>query len=712
MSQEVDDLLKKSVELRESGRLEESILSARRASSLDPKSANAWWQLGLSIAKKDGDAAAIEHFKMTVELSPNFGFGWNRLGNAYKKVAMVDEAVESWETACLHDEEFEWNRYHLIDAYNSRELADDKQKMFDQLVELEKQDKLRDYDYHLIAMAHHNKGNYYQAVPYYKKYLLKSPEEYGYTNLSLAYSSSQVGQELDAADCCRMALSIEEDFEKAKKLLTDLEPKLNALKSKVLDFTKKNKLVAENNWFQSYVSPFELLQLDEDKESEDFEIKEIQKAKKILLQEIELEDGVVAWIPNLTIDKSRAIKLADELTDESLRRFHQIIYRYKPLLNFLSRGEVDLFLYTKDDSPIDIYNAISYDDGFAEWLSDIFVKQFDIIFSTALSLRNVDVLEALLDGRRFVTLKDDENCFASSLRTCSDLLKDLKAEEKIVESKKPTLDSINKALNKNNVGRILEILPISFQDLQLEAAKLIRSISVDYYNSYSDADTAKSILLLATNFAKKSPTFKDRLEKDTAKFDEFIEEEKKDESYLTFGKTAFHITRKGVTYGEKFISVDEIETLRWGILITNDAGLKTYEFKLAFGGKGAKTIQASWKSSTDLKIQNELFEKCENAIYSYLLAKVIERIKNETDNGRNVYIGGIPINKGGLSLKAQGWFSTKDEYCPWSTLRSEVRNGSAEITSTVNSKAQASLSLSDIDNAWILHILIKQGIMK
>ena len=292
------------------------------------------------------------------------------------------------------------------------------------------------------------------------------------------------------------------------------------------------------------------------------------------------------------------------------------------------------------------------------------------------------------------------------------LLKDLKAEEKIIESKKPTLDSINKALNKNNVGKILEILPISFQDLQLEAAKLLRSISVDYYNSYGDADTAKSILLLATNFAKKSPTFKDRLEKDTAKFDEFIEEEKKDESYLTFGKTAFHITRKGVTYGDKFISVDEIETLRWGILITNDAGLKTYEFKLAFGGKGAKTIQASWKSSTELKIQNELFEKCENAIYSYLLAKVIERIKNETNNGRNVYVGGIPLNKGGLSLKAQGWFSTKDEYCPWSTLRSEVRNGSAEITSTVNSKAQASLSLSDIDNAWILHILIKQGIMK
>jgi hypothetical protein len=203
-----------------------------------------------------------------------------------------------------------------------------------------------------------------------------------------------------------------------------------------------------------------------------------------------------------------------------------------------------------------------------------------------------------------------------------------------------------------------------------------------------------------------------RLEEDFAKLNEFIEEEKKDESYLTFGETPFRITREGVTHGSQFIKVAEVETLRWGITITNASTYKSYEFKIVVGGKGANTINVKWSSISDIKKQDELFQKCINAIFSYLIPSLIERIKNEIENGRTIYIGGIPVNRSGLTLKAQGWFSSKEEHCSWRNLSSEVKNGSAVIKSSFNSKAEASLSLSDIDNAWILHILIKQGIMK
>lgn len=200
MSQEIDELVKKCVELREAGRLDEAIISARRATSVDPESANAWWQLALAVAEKDGDAAALDHFKKTVELADQYGFGWHRLGNAYKKIEKMDEAVEAWETACEYDEDFEWTRYNLVDAYNLRKIDTENEKLFNQLVELETQGKLRTYDYHLLAIAHHNKGDYLNAIPYYKKYLSQRNDEYGYTNLSLSYSSQQVGQTLDAAD--------------------------------------------------------------------------------------------------------------------------------------------------------------------------------------------------------------------------------------------------------------------------------------------------------------------------------------------------------------------------------------------------------------------------------------------------------------------------------------------------------------------------------
>lgn len=414
MSQEIDDLIKKSTELREAGRLEESILSARRATSLDPESANAWWQLALSVSEKDGDLAALEHFKNTVELADGFGFGWHRLGNAYKKAAMLDEAVEAWETACLYDDDFEWTRYNLIDAYNSRDLASEKEKLLAQLVELETQGKLRKYDYHLLAIANHNKGDFLNAIPYYKKYLSQRfDDEYGYSNLSIAYSSQQVGQELDAADCCHLALLVRRDFENATKQLSVLGPKLEKLKANVRQYLDNHTLIADNSWFENYVSPYELLQVEEDGETGELEIKEIQKAKKVLLQEIELEDGIVEWMPNLKIDRSRAIKLADELTDETLRYYHQQIYEYKPLLNFLSRGDFSLFLYDKDELPTGFLSVFVGDQEFARWLSEIFSKQYDTLFAAALLSKNIDVIEAILDGRRFVIPEYEDKCFTT-----------------------------------------------------------------------------------------------------------------------------------------------------------------------------------------------------------------------------------------------------------------------------------------------------------
>lgn len=712
MSQQSDDLLKRSEELRKSGRLEESILSARRATSIDPESANAWWQLALSVAQKDGEAAALEHFKKTVELADQYGYGWHRLGNAYKSVAMIDEAVEAWETACVFDDEFEWTRYNLIDAYNSRALDSEKPKLFDQLNELQTRGKLRTYDYHLLAMAHHNKQEYLNAIPYYKKYLAKKNCEYGYINLSLAYSSSQIGQELDAADCCHLALMVKRDFEKANTLLSNLKPKLMKLKEKVQKYITSHTLISDRSWFENYISPFELLQIENDENTGELEIKEIQKAKKRLLQEIELEDGDVGWMPNLKIDRSRAIKLADELTDETLRNYHHEIYQYKPLLNFLSRGEINLFLYDEEEIPTSILSTFETDEGFARWLSEIFSKQYDSLFAAALESKNLDVIEAILDGRRFVTPEFEDKCFTTGVRYSKELLADLKAEEEKVEKTKPTIQGLRLVLSKDNLGRILEVLPSAFIEVQSAAAETIRNITIAIYRHHGDADLSKEVLGLASEFAQRSPSFKVRFQKDLNTLNELIEEEKKDESYLKFGEKKFEITREGIRHGDKFIKAADAETLRWGITITNSAGNKTYEFKIVVGGKSSNTINVNWTSGSDIKKQEELFQKCVDAIFSYILPGVTEKLRAELASGKTVYVGSIPIYKSGITLKAKGWFNSKEEYCPWRSLTSEIKNGSAVITSTINSKAEASLSLAETDNAWILHILIKQGMMK
>ena len=710
MSDEVDDLVKKCVELRKAGRLEESILLARRATSVNDKSANAWWQLALSVAEREGDEAAIEYFKKTVEFASQYGYGWYRLGNAYKKAMRLDDAVMSWETACRYDGDFEWTRYNLIDAYSARKIDNEKGKILEQLIELEVRGKLRTSDLHLIAIEYHNKRNYYSAIPYYKRYIARAGDATGYTNLSLAYSSAEVGQELDAADCCHLALDIAPESKRANDLLSNLAPKLRQLKTRVFKETGETKIIPVDSWYENYINPFELLQFDQNGST--LEIKEFQKAKKMLLQEIELEDGSVSWVSNLKIDKSRAIKLSDELTDQALFKYHQWVYQYDPLLNFLSRGDLTLFCYDEHDVPIDLLFEINENENFIRWLGGFFSKQYDSIFTAALATGNIDLIELVLDGRRFVTPDQEDDCFATAKRNSKNWLDELEQLEGKVKTTKLTHRRVKSVLDKGSLGKVLEMLPPSFQEVQAKAAQIIRNISIDLFNCHGDADLAKEVLGLAGKFALKSPSIRTRIDEDIIKLNELIANEKKDEIYLKLGSKSLEITRSGIKYGDDVIRSDEAETLRWGITIDNSAGREIYQFKIVVGGSGSATINIFWESITDIEKQNEFFRRCVGAIFAYILPKVLDKMRAAIDGGRTVYVGSTAVSKSGVTLKAQGWFSTKEELCYWGSLRSEIINGSVVINSSMNQKASASMSLADVDNAWILHILISEGMMK
>ena len=113
----------------------------------------------------------------------------------------------------------------------------------------------------------------------YKKYSKKN-DVFGYTSLSLAYSSQLIGQDLDATDCCHMALTLDPAFDKAKELLKGLETKLQGLGIEVREFLMTHDLITTDLWFKNYLNPFELFQLELEPMS-DLKIKDIQKAKKI-----------------------------------------------------------------------------------------------------------------------------------------------------------------------------------------------------------------------------------------------------------------------------------------------------------------------------------------------------------------------------------------------------------------------------------------------
>lgn len=517
MSAPVDELVEKAKELREAGRIDEAIIAARRATAADPEEANAWWQLALAVERKNGSAAALEHFKKTVEFANGFAYGWHKLGLAYKKGGMLGEAIDSWEEALSCDDERHDTLQALADAYGQREFDGDDDRRFEALKKLDEMGRLRDGDLNRLGIFYHQNGSIHQAIRCYRK-LARLDDAIGYFNLGLALSSDEAGQDLDAIDALRKSMDIDPDPDKTQKRIDLVSKRLADLRARISESDKK--LLTEDQHFAHYVNPFELLDLDDVDDVFDMDVKPIQKAKKALLQEIELEDGKVEWVPGLHIDKSRAIQIVDGLNDADSRYWHYSIFKNKKLLAFLSRGSIDLFLDDGESPLAFIDSMMAFEGEFEELAGAAFAAQYDAILGKALEQGSVDVVKALLSGRLWVSPEQEDKCFESAQRQIEKMLEPLSALSDKAEHEKPSFEQVKSALAKGGLSSLLVILPIRFQSIQKRAAELVRGIAIDSNNHHDDAALGKQIMGLAKVFAAKSPSIAAKIKEDLQVFEE------------------------------------------------------------------------------------------------------------------------------------------------------------------------------------------------
>ena len=185
MSSPAEEFIKKAVEHRENERLDEAIIAARRATSIDPDNANSWWQLALAVHDKDGYGAAFPHFKKTMDLAPSFAFGWHRLGLAYKKAGQTDEAVNCWERATEIDPERVATLELLLSTYREREKAGDEEKVFDVLKLIDAQGVLGTDEVNRLGIEYHKRKDYYKSIIYFRRYASEAQGPIGLFNLVL-----------------------------------------------------------------------------------------------------------------------------------------------------------------------------------------------------------------------------------------------------------------------------------------------------------------------------------------------------------------------------------------------------------------------------------------------------------------------------------------------------------------------------------------------
>ncbi len=696
-----EELIEKAKDQRKRGRLEEALISARQASNLDSQSADAFWQVALCQIELGQAAKAVAPLEKVVEFAPRFARGWSRLGLVLLESGGTAKAKECLEKAVeLDADEVD----ALVELAKLYELDKQSEEELGVLQALEAATDLTPYQLNRLGILHHDRKDFYLAIQYYRRVASASSGPAGLFNLGLAFNEPEVSQDADAIDAWRRAVARDPGYDRAEKKIVALMPKMKELRRKVQSQTKP--LLDRDQWYSAYINPLELLRLEADLDLERLDTKTLQRAKKSLLQEIELEDGRVDWMPGLQLDRSRAIRLCDELNDPSLADHHYRVFRSPVLSGFLQRAELHHFLVDDDETPVALLEHIENDEtGFVAWLSPLFSKQFNSTLTKAIEQRNVAAVECLLDGRRWVVPEDEDKCFEGSHRHVDRLLAPLRVAAEQSEAKKPTLPGIKALLSDGSVGDILGLLPVAFHKEQEEAMSLVRSISVDTHNHHDDPDLAKAILKLAEAFALKSPSLQHRLKEDQKTLDELIEAARRDEAHLTFGTSKFDITGDGAGYGERFIPVSEARTLRWGTIVTRENGSTSMTFSIAIGSVKGPEINVEWTSAKDHEVQRELFGKLVNASVTYLLPRIVESIQTDLDNRQRVRVGNVVLTREGVEFTTKEWIFIKKTVCPWSLLQSDIENGEVVISVSSDRKTNASLALHEVDNAVVLHFI-------
>lgn len=699
---EVTEYNQKAAALREEGRLEESVLVARKATTVNAEDPNAWWQLALSLKAKDGEMAAVSALEKVVELAPSFANGWCELGYVFHKNNQLPLAIEKYETALACDAEHVRSLKSLQFALGERNEEDDPKRRLEVLRVLQNLGELSDDEQFDLAYTLMRQREYMEAARVYEAYLREHDSVNALHNLALAYRN--LGRDADALDAYRLSRIWREfhgmPHEPEPAWAGDLLKSLQALRQRVL--TGSRACLPPQDWYKHYVNPFVLLNVKTTGELKD-NPKALQKAKQAVLREIELEEGKVAWLPGLAIDKSTAMALFEQLSDEVQWVAHKSVFNNRRLCDFMSRGDLQYFL-AEDEVPEEIELPHEHGARFLEIIGPPFAQQFSDVLVKAIERGDVDAVECLLDGRRQALPEHEEHCFEGArralLRRC-EALQSLALES---EARTVTLTETELVLSRNRFRELLDHLPAEFHEVHLAVGRALRTLSVNHYNREYDAEAAKAILQLGKASALKSPALAHQLEEDEKLLTEKIAEERQHEAHLVLQKKALDITKLGVSFGDVSVAVADIVGIRWGKVQTSVSPV-TLRYRISFKGAQGQEVDASWTVSKDLTEQDALWGKLVEASFNYLIPDIIGNFKRRLAEGLSEFVGPLEVQSEGVVLEAKGWFSAKRVLCRWASLNARLENGQVLLHDATNPKASASVPLESTYNAYVLYML-------
>lgn len=697
----VEDRLSLARDLRKRGNHAEALRLAQEACRSDPTNADAWWIAGLSSHSLKDLPAALQALHQTMKLLPRFASGFAQYGVVLAESGQLDAALRALAEAVRIDPKHLFALRHAARLSGEKKDGEGESRYRDLIAGLPEANA---DDLNAAGIMHWRRKHFFRALELYRASIRMGATEAPYFNMALVYNHVEVSQDLDACDALSRALEVNPGYEVAARRLAGITPKLKALIERV---GKHRQMLGADRWFENYLSPLHLLRV-EDAFAYDVDPKQLVRLRKELLQEIELEDGRISWLDGRIVDRSTAISVCDELNNPAKARHHWTVFADVQLVNFLQTGNIGFFLYSEEYSAAPTLTELEDDSSdFAEWLSKPFAKQFGLVLSEALQRGLVPVVEALFDGRRWVLPEDDDLCFAKAHIIVGGMLEPLRSAAESAKTRVPSAELIEKILGDGKIVEIFNLLPTHFREFQNEAVKLVRGIALSAYNEHGKIELSRQILEISRKFAFKDAEITAKLEDDFKQIEKLIQEENQHEAKLVNGKDAWEITKLGVKQGARFLAVDAIRSIRWGI---NDAGTQwspKHEYLMVFRDDEGKEVSFSWSATQDLEKQQAHFTKLIQAAVAYITPVVIEKITATLDRGGTVRIGACALSRNGVAFDVQGWIFSKNHIVPWNDVGTEIRQGQLLVFSVSNPKTHATMPLKTTENAIALQFMAK-----
>lgn len=673
---------------------------------------------------------SIIALRRTVDLIPDASNAWARLGDLLLKQSdNSDEAKKAFETALLFDDEQITALENLSSIYaNENNSAQDEDEI-SVLEKIENLSSLSKSQINRFGILNYRNHRIHEAIRCWKMNVWQADHPSQRYNLGLAYNHDTISQRLDAIDMWLLVLYKWSDYEPAKKCISSMQSTLLDLATRAR--TQAETILPKDLWFNNYINPFELLNIPSDiTYIDNIDTKLIQRLKKKLLQEIELEDGNLQWMPSVVIDKSLALKVCDELNDEKKMEWHWLVFSNKPLLNFLTKGTHEHFLLREVGSggleelllqagllgdvqfslkcgvEAEILSRIEKDNDFLEWLSKFFALQFDRVLTKAIDQGNVIIIECLLNGRRWVSMSMVDECFRNARHSIEKLINPLNELWEHADKVKPSVGEIEHILECNHLLEILNLLPVFFEKYQSDAISSIRGLAIKAFNIHNDIGLSQQIIHLTYRFKFRSKDLIRSIEEDQRTIDEIILEERKHEVKLTIREQACEITKEGIRQGDIFIEHLNIFSVSWGAIISSDRWNKTCDFSIEFSSDDGRRINFQWKVSENrIEEQQRFFNEMIDATYNYVLPALLPKIEKIISDGSSINIGPCIVASQGVSFDVKGWFFTDQHFIPWNRVRISTENGTVYVFDETQPKKRTSFIQRNTDNAPILRIL-------